>query len=510
MQTFLDKHQPAVTGVVSCFDRVIFKGHLSLNLPHNLEVFLAQRGWLLKDFKTVAPRLAEQLKQHAQQTAHAAGRPYIYLDRHLRKEDLVSKIADDNGVTRGLICVLAAVESCTSFKLVYGQGKPRLERARRKCLCVYYYFQDRVFGRMHVRVQTWFPFMIQVYINGHDWLVNKLDCHGIDYRRCDNALLWVADPQRVQRFADRLATQNWPRILDAFARKVNPLLANLINDESYYWVIDQAEYATDVLFRDRQALKDLYPALLKHATHCFSAEDVLTFLGRKLNGNFKGEVTTDYKVRVEGARIKHRMKENWIKMYDKHGCVLRIETVINRPSEFRVRRKGRRRGAEVLGWFPMAKGVANMGRYMTVALAANRRYLQALAAVRNPAQAYQLLAKTSRPARKQQRSYRGFNPINPDDLALFKAVMHGEHAIHGFRNRDLRRLLFPTTSQPEAQRQHSAHVSRLIKRLHIHGLIAKFPRSRRWRITKQGAAVFTLALTLHDQLYLQQRHQTAA
>lgn len=93
----------------------------------------------------------------------------------------------------------------------------------------------------------------------------------------------------------------------------------------YYWVIDQSEFATDVIFTDRASLKSLYEKLVKHATLCFSAEDVLTFLGRKLHGRFEGEVLTDYKKRWFGVRVKHRMKENWIRRVTSTGayCALR-------------------------------------------------------------------------------------------------------------------------------------------------------------------------------------------
>jgi hypothetical protein len=278
----------------------------------------------------------------------------------------------------------------------------------------------------------------------------------------------------------------------------------------YYWTTEQAEYATDVMFRDPAALKDLYENLLKHATLCFSAEDVLTFPGRRLSGNFAGEVLNDYRKRWPGARIRHRMKENWIKMYDKHGSVLRIETVINHPHEFTVWRRGTRRGKQVLGWFPMAKGVANLYRYAEVSLAANRRYLDALAVVDDPAEARLQVRSLARPARQNGRAYRGFNPAAEADVQLFAVVLRGEHAIHGFRNADVRHRLFvPAKTLTERNRQ-GARVSRLLKRLHVHGLIAKIPRSRRWRVTPRGHAIMAMVLTLDHEDYPKTLMNTAA
>ena len=144
---------------------------------------------------------------------------------------------------------------------------------------------------------------IHVYVNGHEWLARQLDKRGVRYRRLDNAFLWLEDPGRTQRLADHFATLPWPTILERLARRVNPLLRDLLAGFRYYWATHQAEYATDVLFTRRVALRDLSPRLLRHATLCLRAEDVLTFLGRKLHGRFAGEIMNDWKRRWPGARV---------------------------------------------------------------------------------------------------------------------------------------------------------------------------------------------------------------
>ncbi len=419
MKKFIDKHTAKINGTIACFDRILFKGYLPISWAQGMERFMMRQGLLLKDFKAFVTKHSERIKQHAKAMAEESRRPYIHINAKVRKEKEARKIAQQDGIAEGLICIIGAVEACQSFKLAYGKDRPHLVNATRKCLCLYFYFIHPEWGFMHVRIPTWFPFSIQVYINGHDWLARKMDRHGIPYRKLDNAFLQIEDPQRAQRISNRFAKKNWPRILHAFARRFNPLLKDLLQAMEYYWIVEQAEFATDVMFADPASLKPLYQELLKHASLCFSAEDVLTFLGRKLHGLFEGEVLNEYKKRWPGARVKHRMKENGIKMYDKHGSVLRIETVINRPYEFKVRRQGRRKGQEVTGWFPMAKGVANLYRYAEVSLAANQRYLAALAAVDDPAKAQQCLQHLGKRVKREGRSYRGFNPVSDFDLRLF-------------------------------------------------------------------------------------------
>lgn len=511
MKRFIRQYSERISGVISCFDRLLFKGYLPLGWGDAMEGFLARQGLRIKDFGTFVKQQSQRIAEHAEQLAKQSKRQYVYLNGSERKEALAKEIAQREGLTQGLVCVMRIVEPCQSFKMIPAEKRPRLVGARRKCLTFYFYFLDPKLGLLHVRLQSWFPLVMQVCLNGHEVLARKLDKHKIKYRQQDNAFTWIEDPQRAQRFADSLVKMNWPGILTSLARRVNPLLKDLLRGMNYYWVTDQAEYATDVMFEDAKALKPLYEKLVKHATLCFSAEDVLAFLGRKLHGNYQGEVLTDSKKkRWPGARVKHRAKGNWIKMYDKHGSVLRIETVINQPREFKVRREGTRRGERVIDWFPLCKGVANLFRYAELSRAANRRYLDALAAAEPPAEAMRGLTPVGRSARRGVRSYRGFNPLLSEDLSLLVAIFRGEHTLDGIRNEDVRRELFGTSRDRKVRRRHANKTSRLLRRLHVHGLLAKIPRSRRWRVTKRGNILVTTLIQCHYEKYPELLAQLAA
>jgi hypothetical protein len=498
MKSFLEKHEDKITGLMSCFDRVLFKGYLPLGWPEALERLLYENGLLIKDFKRFVSKHSDRLKEHARAMAEKTGRPYRHLAFKIRKDDEAQSIAERDGITEGLVCVFSAMESGMSFKVKYGKRRPQIVRAQRKCLCLYFYFIDRDFGLLHVRIQTWFPFMVQVCVNGHENLARLMDKKGIQYCRQDNAFLWIEDARRAQRLADSFFRRNWVRFLSRYARRVNPLMNDLLKGKDYYWITEQAEFATDIMFQDPASLKPLYEKLLQHAIVCFSPQDVLTFLGRKLHGNFAGEVLGDFKKRWPGARVKHRMKQNWIKMYDKHGCVLRIETVINHPYEFKIRRRGIRNGEEITGWFPMPKGVAFLDRYAQISLAVNHRYLEALSVVDDPQLHSDCLHQLARPLRVQGRAYKGFNPASRDDIDLFKVILSGDNFLSGFRNKDVRFKLFPGRHTPQQRRRLSARVSRLFKRLHVRGLIAKIPRSRRWRVTTKGQLSLSSALHFYN------------
>ena len=249
------------------------------------------------------------------------------------------------------------------------------------------------------------------------------------------------------------------------------------------------------------------PDLFEHATLHFSAEDVMRFLGRKLHGNFKGEVITDRKKRPEGRRVKHRMKRNSLKMYDKWS-VLRLETTINNPREFKVLHVVKTEEGRKRRWLPMGKGVANFWRFWQVGSQSNGRYLEALAQVEQKGKAVQTLDDLCRSRVKDGNRYAKFNPVTTQDCSLFAAVMNGEHALNGFRNRDLQAHLYDRpAADPQHAKQRCTRVSRLIAKLRGHGLVAKVPGARLYRVTSHGYRVMSAALSFRMGDFLRAFHQ---
>jgi hypothetical protein len=497
--SFPVKFASVIAWVLSCFDRVIFKGHLPISRPYELENFV---DYVLKmrraDFmESVAPHWSNRLVQYAKGFAKKAGRLYEYYQGEIDKDAWAKEQIETHRLREGLVGVLCVMETCATFKLGYAEGRPCFVPKKIPVRVLYYYFLDRDLGLMHVRLQSWAPFTCQIYVNGHDFVARKLKQKGLDFEQVDNAFVKLVDPQQAQRLADRFAKLPWPKILETHARRVNPLLKSELKGLSHYWVIDQAEFATDLLFVSKNALAGLFLRLLQFAVLTFSPKKVFHYLGRKWHEKFDGEVQTHYKsVREPGACVKHYMRNNWLKMYDKLGMILRVETVINQPGEFKVFRECQHRdGSTSSGWYPMCKGVGNFHHYQSHALSCNLRYLEALAAVDDPTPSYADLRTLTERERQKGRSYAGFNPAREQEVRLFAAVLAGDHLAHGFRNKDIRAALMDDPAQ-EGKRL-SAAVGRLLKRFQVRGLVAKVPRTRRWRVTEKGQRILGDALRVY-------------
>jgi hypothetical protein len=500
MNTFINKHQELITGSISVFDRLLFKGYLPYGYPDAAEQFMYSQKLLLKDFKTLVSKNSSAIADYGRAFAQENHRPYEFLRKgHIRKEEAAAAIARQDGISEGLVCVYGTLESNSSFTLRYGEKRPRLERSMPRCLTLYFYFVDREFGLLHIRISTWFPYPIQIYINGHQWLARELDKKGIAYTLRDNAFTWIKDCEKAQKLADTLPHRSFKKMFNRYARLINPLYTSLFRGKEYYWIIDQAEYATDVMFTDELSLKELYTKLQRHVAVCTGAENIMSFLGKKLHGLFNQEISTSLNRRQPGTRVKHTAGRNWIKMYDKFGFVLRIETVINHPYMFKVRRLGKRKGVTVMGYYPMSKGIANLYRFAEVGLSANLRYLEMLSAIDNPSESFSIIRAVCEKTELNGKTVRALNPLRAEDMALFAAVMKGEHSIQGFRHADvLRSLAFTLPDDLKARRNLSMKVSRKIYLLRAHGLIAKVPRSRRYQLTKKGLKIMAASLHLRE------------
>jgi hypothetical protein len=310
---------------------------------------------------------------------------------------------------------------------------------------------------------------------------------------------------------------HWPTRLQPLLDQCHPLAAELCRPLalSYYWTIDESEYATDLLFKTPAALARLYPALVHHGLRHFGCRDVLRFLGRHVpahapaHGNYRGEILSALKHRPEGLRLKHQVHGNSLKLYDKHAQVLRVETTLNRPHDFRVYRASERDPAGKKRWLVLRKSVADVPRRAQVCAAANDRYLGALAGAPTGTPLHELVRPVCRPVTKKGRRHRALNPWAEPDATLLATIAHGDWVLNGFRNRDVRAALYPAVADAVEQRRQAGRVTRALARLRAHGVIKKVTGTHRYLVTAHGRQVVT-ALLAARQADVQQLSQLAA
>jgi hypothetical protein len=507
-QSFIDRFGQHVTGFLSGFDRLRFRATLRpLFQPGGMEIYLCSCKVLIKQFGAFAKGLTEQIRQAAYASFEQAKRPIRYLtDSSLSKEELARRLAQEAGIQSGAICLLACVEPCLSFHLRGDRQakKLRVVLEHSKCTHLYHYYQHAQLGQLHVRVQTWFPFSIDVCLNGRQWLARQMDQAGIAYHQRDNCFVWIEDCHKAQELLDQQLRSNWAGLLDSLLELAHPLhrqITSRMEGLHYYWSASQSEYATDILFDEADHLAQLYPQFLHHAVKSFQSPDVLRFLGNRhalqkgqVHPCFKGQVTTNLKQRPEGVRLRHSLNGNSLKIYDKEGSVLRVETTILHPEQFKVYRPKEGDAQGQKQWRKLRRGVADLHRRAEVSHAANERYLIALASVTGSSPLQNQAAEVCRAVCYRGRRYRGLNPLAEADYRLLHTVSRGEFALGGLRNRDVRSLLCKPTKCPEHKRRQAARISRQLALLRAHALLKKIPHTHRYQLTTKGRRIITALL----------------
>jgi len=509
MERFTAKFADRVAGVLSGFDRLVFRGTLR-QLAHleGLRSYLSHQHVLLKDFGAFVDRVSRGIKKGCLAVAKAQKVPMHYLESAaISKEDRARQIAAERQVTEGPVCLLSCVEAFQGYDIYRNAQTQKLELVRRmrKCLHYYWYEIHPECGFLNVRLRSWFPFDLQVCLNGREWLARQMEAAGLSYTRHDNCFSEVEDFARAQGLLDAQLRTDWTALLDGLAQKINPARAQWLGDycPPYYWTTYQSEWATDLVFTEPEELRHLYPKLVRHAITTLGSEDVLRFLGRRAGVQRypRAEVSSDLKTRAEGMRVKHRVNTNSVKAYDKAytgtRAVLRAETTFNDVSDLKVYRAKEGGAPEEKTWRRMRKGVADLQRRAEVSQAANARYLDALASVEDGATLEERVRPITQPTTWKGKRVRALRPLATEDLALLEIVSRGEFTVNGLRNRDVRQAQFgaDADASPEEVRRRAGRVTRQLRILRAHGLIQKVSHTHRYQVTARGREIITAVLT---------------
>lgn len=498
MELLTERYKPEIKGVLSCFDRIVITGTLpTLCYAEGMGGYLNSQKIRLFDYAKFCEPFRLAITKNAEQVAQQNGLNIEFVrSSKSRKEDIVSKHLAQRGTQAGLVCILSAMESCHSYRPNYNPktGRTTLKPVDGKCLHYYFYLIDEELGLCYLRVPTWCPFRLQAYFNGHNWLATHLQKAGIRYEVHDNAFVDIEDFTRAQALADSLPVKALHGRLDLFAQLYCGVHADF--GQHYHWSIMQAEYATDIVFKEQKALQPIYSELTATAIHTVKADNIATFLSKKpLHGKSQQEADSRYCVRIEGTCIKHRLGSNSIKMYDKFAHVLRIETTSSDITFFKHYRKVEHKdGTSEMKQAAMQKTIYSLDPLRECLAPANRRYLEFVSAIDDKKVGREKLQKVSRPHVEGEHTYKGFNFFDEKDESLLLSIARGEFCVSGLRNKHLQPLLGWS----------SWKISQCLKRLRMHGLIKKIGHAYKYYLTDFGKEVICMAQKVKELVIIPQ------
>jgi hypothetical protein len=507
MKAFLQRFALLVSGVLQGFDRLVFRGKLvQLYCPDGMHTLLALNHVQRSEFKSFAAGVTTKLLAASLVSRAKELQRFRYLNSsNVSKEETAREFAAQHQVQEGLVCVLQCVEPCWTFdKVKNAEGCWEIRGERGKCSHLYHYYIHPQFGWMYVRLQMWFPFEIQVGINGREWLARQMDRAGLKYERSENKFLWIEDWQRAQQLLDEQAQTDWVRELNALQKQVQPLHPRHLGPMRvpYNWTVFQSEWATDVAFHSEAALQPRFDRWLRQSFLSHGSIDVLRFLGRSERISKQGSlhVETSFYDRFDGKRIKHWVDENSLKLYS-HYNVLRSEMTINNAEKIKVFRRSQNDPKWPPMWRPLRRGVVDLPHRAEVGQKANERYLDALASLAETKSVQELAEPLTRRVPQPQgkaatppRQVRGLNPLAAEDAALLAAISDPKWMIQGLRNRDVVTALYHNEATDAKERRcRSSHVTHLLRLLRAHGLLEKISGTHRYQIPAEaGIKIQTL------------------
>ncbi len=497
MKKFISKFQGRIKGILSGFDRIVFKGTiLPLVRTEGAMDFFRSRGVLNKDFKPWVMAQSQKIVSAAERYAesHDAGRIEPIRYGQVRKEELARRRLRERGIESGLVGVWSALESCWSYKACFSKeaGYPQLRRTDTKCKHLYFYLLHPEYGFMQLRLQTWFPYHVQVAMNGREWLGRSLLDAGVDFVAKDNKFLHIDDFDLAQGLLDAQLDTRWDAMLEGFCRELFPDRSAILGPHlGYYWTLWQSEWATDFIFPSPEDIAPIMDSLLRHAFMTGVSTRVLRYMDRPLKldgtpyGSNSNEVISKLLSYGEGMRIRHWVDSNSVKLYNELND-LRAESTINKASMFRVQRCATGQSSSPKRFLPLRQGVADITLRSQVSQQINDRFLDNLAAAQCEKPVRELLDAVVVPLKKQGRRVRALDPTGKD-RALLQAISDPAFSVSALSNRALREKLRGKSGFDKmTDKQLSAKISRLLRLLRDHGVIRKIPKRRKYVLTTKG------------------------
>ena len=313
-QSLTERYDDRITGVLSCYDRVVITGTLpTVCYAEGMTRFLYANGIRIFDYPAFAQTLRDRVRDGAAALA-ATGAMIQHLARsHIRKEEVVERVLKQRGDHPGLVHIISAMETCDAYRPWHDKKthKTFIRPDSGKCLHYYFYFVDAAFGLIYLRVPTYCPFRLQFYCNGHSWLARRLTAEGIGHTMADNAFVGIDDWSRAQELADEFSPDLLHRALDRYAEQCCPVAD--VFGHSYHWSLMQVEYATDLAFRSATTLGPLYEQLVRESVISVKADQVASFLGHRISPQLAQEIGSQFSTRIEGTCVKHRFGKASIK-----------------------------------------------------------------------------------------------------------------------------------------------------------------------------------------------------
>jgi len=478
---FIDSHRDRIAFTYFSFDRVIIKGYIKNMFNLGAVVYLLRSLGFYSISKGVLRILTDQLNSHIEKFADKKGIPLHWWPKadggkNGDKLRFVEKRYKSkySGTGNHVYCILTDNENVNtvSSREIKPEGmKPfhRLYRVKKRVKQYYIYVHDEVLGGpCYLKISSYVPFQCEFYFNGHNYTKLNLDKQGVDYRMKGNAFTKAEDPSKLNELARSLTGRQvldrieyWKGLFFKFDKGKYSTVSKYLKHD---WYNSQVEVCSNIIFKSAPYSRSLFNRLLDKYSSIGSPEYLCKIFEMRKTLRTKSRSTK----RVYGSLtvVKHWIRGNAIKMYNKLGYFLRIETTINNPKS--------------LGHKKLNKPVIYLQAYLWAGLEANNRYQDICADV----DVSSIYEEDGQNYTQIITDEKGRNVSAPDlrkgrQLALIEELVKLHYSSHYFRTKELFRNL-------GTDFRNSAEIRYEMRKLLVRGIIEKRQGFNYYRVTKIG------------------------
>ena len=476
-------------------DRIYLNGYVpTLQVGGQVANFMMRHLGFPIPSPAIFRKIGDRFRADVKQFASDQGIPLIRFEKRERKIDRVRPLFRKAERQRwtGVVAIGVAQEiqkviTAQKRKTQSGVGAPwfNFVKSDRRVTCYYFYIFDDDFGPCFIKVCAYFPYPVKVWCNGHEWAKRQAARKGIDFTPLSNGFSTCSDAEQLQALCDRLGPFAIQSMFGRWMRRIPRPLTDRDRRAGYWWELSmrQVEVSRTLVFDAPRHARTFVEAIVRDNLGLGRPREVeLIFSGRSVRQGRPRKKPETFKTSVvsKGVAVCVNVfyKNSRIKQYLKEGRALRIETVINRPDDFGVRRRLR-----------------NLPELQSKARAANRRMLEVQYAGQDCAIGPTLFERIQQPYVREGQRTGALRFGDPRAMALAGSLCLTLHAVAGFTNRSLRALVAGLLGQPYSARQMTYD----LRRLRLHSLIKK-ERGHRYRLTREGQRFAVFYSKLGDRV----------
>ncbi|MFZ1285942.1 MAG: hypothetical protein WAR57_02760 [Candidatus Phosphoribacter sp.] len=478
-----------ITLDVQCLDRIYLNGYVpNLQVGGQVVQYLRVRGFPIPS-PAVVERIGLRFRESVRRFADLNRIPVVRFTKGQRKIEVMRKhLARQAATGRSGVAAIGVaqefqrVATCTT-KPARGGGAPHFawDRADRRVSCFYFYLWDADFGPGFIKVCAYFPYPIKVWLNGHEWAKRQASMAGIGFTELANGFASCEDPARLQAICDRLGPGTIGVFFERWMARLPLPLGPADRAAGYWWELSmrQVEVSRTLVFDQPRNGRAFFEALVADNLDLGRPEQVELIFGRRIRPTTSGVFATRVVTRGVDVTINVGYKHSRVKQYFKNGRALRIETVINDPTDLGVLRR-----------------LAHLEELQGKARDVNRRLLDGEHVGQGCVLASPAFERIARPSSVDGRRAPALRFGDPRVMALAGALAMSVNLVAGFSNKTLRPLVGALLGEDYSQ----ARCCYDLRRLRLKGLIIRLEHSNTYVLTDDGQRFALFYTKVHNRL----------